>query len=98
MDVGYWEVCVVVFGGEWSEGGIKSTSWIEWMDTNLTEEQKFILVEIAVDELGYSCTREEFVEVLFSLLENVSGFECVSDKEVECLIDELWSKYCGITT
>ena len=59
----------------------------------LSTEQQRRLVELIRSEYGYSVSKSQFIEVVFNLLENISGFENPDTDTTSELINNLWRTY-----
>jgi hypothetical protein len=59
----------------------------------LTSEQLNMLVQIVIDESGYTLTRVEFNDTMLMLFENIAGFETLSTKQSTRFLNTLWSMY-----
>ena len=59
----------------------------------LSTEQQRRLVELIRSEYGYSVSKSHFVEVVFMLIENISGFENPDTNATSELINNLWRTY-----
>ena len=60
---------------------------------DLTTDQKQALLEIVSDSLPAPIMYGDFTDLLHDLLDDIAGFETVSDAERIELINELWSQY-----
>ena len=60
---------------------------------SLTKAQKQSLVAIIIVEFGADMLLGEFTEALFSVLEDMAGFESSTDKTIISLSQQLWSQY-----
>ena len=63
--------------------------------TALSTDQQKTPVEIISDQFGPSLSFEEFTDPVLLLLEDISGFETISDSESQTIINQLWSYYHG---
>jgi len=61
----------------------------------LTKDKQQELVEIATEEAGTSMNRNNFNEYLLSLLEDIAGFETMSERESSRILNQLWRLYHG---
>src|ERR1019366_4994167 len=68
---------------------IRKTSSTE----QLTSEQLDMLVQIVIDESGYTLTRNQFNDTMLMLFENIAGFETLSRKRSNKYLNTLWSMY-----
>ncbi len=64
-------------------------------NTALSVDQQKALVEIISDQSGHNLPHDEFTDQVLLLLEDISGFEMISDSESQTIINQLWSKYHG---
>ena len=64
-------------------------------NTALSIDQQQTLVEIISDQFGHTLTRETFTDQVLMLLEDISGFEIISDSDSQTIINQLWSYYHG---
>jgi hypothetical protein len=60
---------------------------------SLTTEQQQSLVELIKEEFADDMPIEDFSEVLFSLLEDMAGFEFISRQALRKFTQQLWSQY-----
>ena len=60
---------------------------------SLTKAQEQSLVAIIIEEFGADMLLGEFTEVLFSVLEDMAGFESSTDKTIISLSQQLWIQY-----
>lgn len=63
--------------------------------TALSTDQVKTLIEIISDQSGHNLSLDEFTEQVLLLLEDISGFEMLSDSESQTIINQLWSYYHG---
>jgi len=63
--------------------------------TRLSTDQQKTLVEIISDQFGPSLSFEAFTDKVRLLFEDISGFETISDSEIQTIINQLWSFYHG---
>ena len=63
--------------------------------TALSTDQQKTLVGIIGDQFGPSLSFDDFTDQLLLLLEDISGFETISDSESQTIINQLWSYYHG---
>ena len=61
--------------------------------TELSIDQLKTLVEIISDQFGPHLSLDEFTDQMLMLFEDISGFEVISDSELQNLINQLWSNY-----
>jgi hypothetical protein len=64
-------------------------------NTGLSTDQQKALVKIISDQSGHNLSYDEFTDQVFLLLEDISGFEMISDSESQTIINQLWSYYHG---
>jgi hypothetical protein len=67
----------------------------ETTNTALSVDQQKALVEITSDQSGHGLSFDEFTDQVLLLLEDISGFEMLSDSESQTIINQLWSYYHG---
>jgi len=67
----------------------------EIYNTALSVDQQKALVNIISDQSGHNLTYFEFADHVLLLLEDISGFEMISDSESQTIINQLWSYYHG---
>ena len=60
---------------------------------SLTNAQQQSLVAIIIEEFGADMLLREFTETLLSVLEDVAGFEAITEEEIITLTQQLWSQY-----
>ena len=63
--------------------------------TELSTDQKKTLVEIISDQFGPHLLFDEFTDQALMLFEDISGFEVITDSELQILVNQLWSYYHG---
>jgi hypothetical protein len=63
--------------------------------TELSVDQQKTLVDIISDQFGHGLSFNDFTDQVLLLLENISGFEMISDSECQTIINQLWSYYHG---
>ena len=63
--------------------------------TELSIDQQKTLVEIISDQSGPYLSFDKFTDQVLMLLEDISGFEVITDSESQILINQLWSYYHG---
>lgn len=63
--------------------------------TELSSDQQKALVNIISDQSGHNLSYDDFTDQVLSLLDDIAGFEVISDSESEILINQLWSYYHG---
>ena len=63
--------------------------------TELSTDQQQTLVNIISDQFGPSLSFEQFTDQVLLLLEDISGFEMISDSDSQTIINQLWSYYHG---
>ena len=63
--------------------------------TELSIDQQKTLVEIINDQSGQHLSFDDFADQVSLLLEDISGFEVITDSESQILINQLWSYYHG---
>ena len=63
--------------------------------TELSIDQQKTLVEIISDQFGPDLSFNKFTDQVLMLLEDISGFEVITDSESQILINQLWSYYHG---
>ena len=63
--------------------------------TELSIDQQKTLVEIISDQFGPHLSFDDFADQLLLLFEDISGFEVITDSELQALINQLWSYYHG---
>ena len=61
--------------------------------TELSIDQQKTLVEIISDQSGPYLSFDKFTDQVLMLLEDISGFEVITDSESQILINQLWSYY-----
>lgn len=61
----------------------------------LTQEQFNSLVEFIIDEYGTGLPEEELVESTLVVLEDVPGFEVVSNQSIQHVINQIRNQYYG---
>lgn len=59
----------------------------------LDNHQLASIVDLLLEAHGNKLTKTVFADLVLLLLEDVSGFECVSDSEAQSIINKLWSLY-----
>ena len=64
-------------------------------NTELSAGQRRNLVGIIRDQSGHNLSFDEFTDQVLLLLEDISGFEVISDSESQTIINQLWSYYHG---
>ena len=64
-------------------------------NTELSVDQQKTLVEIISDQSGHNLSHDEFTDEVLLILEDISGFEMISDSESQTIINQLWSHYHG---
>ena len=60
---------------------------------SLTKAQEQSLAAIIIENFGADMLLGEFTEALFSVLEDMAGFETSTDKTIFTLAQQLWSQY-----
>ena len=63
--------------------------------TELSTDQQKTLVEIISDQFGHNLSFDEFSDQVLLLLEDIPGFEVITDSESQTIINQLWSYYHG---
>ncbi len=61
----------------------------------LSSDQHKALVGIISDQSGHNLSLDEFSDQVLLLLEDISGFEMISNSESQTIINQLWSLYHG---
>ena len=61
----------------------------------LTQEQFTSLVEFIIDEYGIGLPEEELVESILVVLEDIPGFEVVSNQSIQRVINQIRNQYYG---
>ena len=64
-------------------------------NTALSVDQQKALAGIISDQSGHNLSYDEFTDQVLLLLEDISGFELISDSESQTIINQLWSYYHG---
>jgi hypothetical protein len=64
-------------------------------NTGISTDQQKALVEIISDQSGHDFSFDEFTDQVLLLLEDISGFEVITDSESQIIINQLWSLYHG---
>jgi len=64
-------------------------------NSELSVDQQQTLVNIVRDQSGHGLSFEEFADQVLLLLEDISGFERISDSESQTIVNQLWSYYHG---
>jgi hypothetical protein len=64
-------------------------------NTALSVDQQKALVEVISDHSGHNLSYDEFTDQVLLVLENIPGFETISDSESQTIINQLWSLYHG---
>ena len=59
----------------------------------LSTEQQQRLVKLIRSEYGFTVSKSQFIETVFNLLENISGFEQPETSINSELINNLWRTY-----
>ena len=59
----------------------------------LIEEQSELLVQIVIEECGFELSDDQLIEQIALLLEDVAGFEVMSDDDLAQTIDQIRSAY-----
>ena len=60
---------------------------------SLTKAQEQSLVAIIIEKFGADMLLGEFTEALFSVLEDMAGFEISTEETITTLTQQLWSQY-----
>lgn len=63
--------------------------------TSLNPEHEDILLNAILDIVGPNAHQESFGATLLALLEDVSGFEVMTENRAQALINYFWRKYLG---
>lgn len=63
--------------------------------STLSDEHEDLLVDLAIEVIGHDAPLETFADLLLFLLEDVSGFESMSDARMQAVLTHFWRKYCG---
>jgi hypothetical protein len=63
--------------------------------TELSIDQQKTLVNIISDQSGHNLSFDEFSDQVLLLLEDIPGFEVMTDSESQTIINQLWSYYHG---
>ncbi len=66
-------------------------------NTHLNDEQLQDLVTYITEDFGSDIDHDTFTTALLSMLENVAGLECLSDDELDLLIDAAFKLYTQTT-
>ena len=61
----------------------------------LTKDKQQALVEIVTEEAGASLNRNNFNEHLLLFLEDIAGFETMSERDSKRILNQLWRIYHG---
>jgi hypothetical protein len=59
----------------------------------LTVRQQHTLIEIIAEDFGNDLDREEFIDCCLLLFEDIAGFECLDDIEIQSITTRLWRHY-----
>lgn len=65
------------------------------MPSSLSAEHEELLVDLVIEIAGHDAPLEVFSDLLLWLLEDISGFEGMSDARTRQVVNHFWSKYCG---
>jgi len=68
-------------------------SYEEFNVQELSSDQKQGIVNLIKHEFGSVLSEDKFEDCVLLVFEDISGFECASDSDFNCLINQLWSKY-----
>lgn len=60
---------------------------------SLTQDQQRSVVSLACEQIGNQADSRQFSEAVTLLLENIAGFETISQKHLSNLIAKLWRQY-----
>lgn len=61
--------------------------------TDFSPEHERLLLDLLVEQLGRTASRECFAEALLATWEEISGFERLSPARARHLVRHYWSKY-----
>ncbi len=64
-------------------------------NTALSVDQQKSLIEIISDQSDHNLSYDEFTDQVLLILEDISGFEIISNSESQTIINQLWSHYHG---
>ncbi len=64
-------------------------------NTALSVDQQKSLIEIISDQSDHNLSYDEFTDQVLLILEDISGFEMISNSESQTIINQLWSYYHG---
>jgi hypothetical protein len=53
------------------------------------------LCRVITDEHGIDLRKLDFTDIVLGMIEDVAGFETMSEEEIDDLIDKLWRTYRG---
>lgn len=59
----------------------------------LNDQEKSDLITYIFEDFGSDLDREEFIDRCLQLFEDISGFECLNDKQIQSITTQLWSIY-----
>lgn len=59
----------------------------------LTDEQESDLASFIEDDFGEKLTQDEFIDCCLQLFEDIAGFECLTDNQIQSVTTRIWSRY-----